>query len=77
MTADDLTYQAQQIAMYETVAWDEVYARATGQARRTGSAQLILEHGPADYSLVDGSDPSALQIDRLAGAKAHVILDWT
>ena len=63
--------------MHDTVAWDEMYAQATAQARRTGFAQLILEHGPADYSLVDGSDKSALRFERLKGAKVHVILDQT
>ena len=76
MTADDLAYEAQQIAMHDTIAWDEIYVRATAQAHSTGFARLILERGPADYELVDGSDPIALRLDRLAGAKIHVILDW-
>ena len=76
MTTDDLAYEAQQLAMHDTIAWDAVYARSTAQARSTGFAQLILEHGPAEYDLVDGTDPTALRIDRLTGAKIHVILDW-
>lgn len=76
MTTDDLAYEAQQLAMHDTIAWDEIYERATAQARGAGFAQLILEHGPADYELIDGSDPTALRADRLIGAKIHVILDW-
>ena len=76
MTTDDLAYEAQQIAMHDIIAWDDIYVRATRQARGTGFAQLILERGPADYELIDGSDPTALRIDRLTGAKIQVILDW-
>ena len=61
--------------MHETIVWDVIYARATVQSRKTGFAQLILEHGPADYDLVYGTDPTALRIDRLNGAKVHVVLD--
>ncbi len=75
MTTEDLAYEAQQLAMHDTIAWDEAHERATAQARSSGFAQLILERGPADYELVDGSDPTALRVDRLAGAKIHVILD--
>ena len=76
MTTDDLAYEAQQLAMHDTVAWDATYEQATARSRDTGFAQLILERGPANYELVDGSDPTALRADRLAGAKIHVILDW-
>ena len=76
MTNDDVAYEAQQLALHDTIAWDAIYARATGQARSTGFGQLILERGPADYELVDGSDPTALRMERLNGAKIHVILDW-
>ena len=76
MTTDDLAYEAQQIAMHDTIAWDAIYARATAQSRDTGFAQLILEHGPADYTLIDGSDPTALRVERMVGAKVHVIYDW-
>ena len=60
----------------DTIAWDDIYARATRQARRTRMAQLILERGPAEYELVDGRDPDALKLRRLRGARVHVILDW-
>lgn len=76
MTSDDLAYEAQQLAMHDTIAWDAIHERATAQSRSTGFAQLILERGPADYELVDGSDPTALRVDRLIGAKIHVIYDW-
>ena len=76
MTTDDLAYEAQQLAMHDTIAWDDIYERATAQSRHTGFAQLILERGPANYELVDGSDATALRVDRLSGAKIHVILDW-
>ena len=76
MITDDLAYEAQQIAMNDTIAWDAIHARATAQARETGFTQLVLEHGPADYTLVDGSDPTALRVDRLVGTKIHLILDW-
>lgn len=76
MITDDLAYEAQQLAMHDTIAWDAIYARATTQARETGFAQLISEHGPADYALIDGSDPTALRVDRVSGAKIHVIFDW-
>ena len=76
MTTDDLAHEAQQLAMHDTLAWDAIHERATAQSRDTGFAQLILERGPADYELVGGSDPTALQVDRLIGAKVHVILDW-
>ena len=33
MITDDLAYEAQQIAMHDTIAWDAIYARATAQAR--------------------------------------------
>ena len=72
----DAEYAEQQLAMHDTIAWDEIYARACRQATDTGCAQLILEHGPADYALVNGRDPDALKIARLRGAKVHVILDW-
>lgn len=75
MTTDDLAYEAQQIAMHDTLAWDDIYERATAQARDTGFAQLILERGPDDYELIDGSDPTALRVERLTGAKINVILD--
>ena len=76
MTTDDLAYEAQQIAMHDTIAWDAIHERATARSISTGLAQLILERGPADYELVDGSDPTALRVDRLVGAKIHVIYDW-
>ena len=76
MTTNDIAYKAQQIAMHDTIAWDAIYERATAQARDTGYAQIILEHGPADYTAIAGSDPTALRIERLTGAKIHVILDW-
>ena len=72
----DAEYAEQQLAMHDTIVWDEIYARACRQATDTGFAQLILEHGPADYVLVNGRDPDALKIARLRGAKVHVILDW-
>lgn len=77
MTKDDIAYEAQQLALHDTIAWDAIYERATAQSRKTGFAQLILERGPADYDLVDGTDPTALRTDRLKGAKIHIILDWT
>ena len=46
----DAEYAEQQLAMHDTIAWDEIYARACRQATDTGFAQLILEHGPADYA---------------------------
>lgn len=76
MTTDDLAYKAQQLAMHDTIAWDAIHERATAQSRDTGFAQLILERGPADYELIAGSDPTALRVDQLVGAKIHVILDW-
>ncbi len=76
MTKEDLAYAAQQIALQDTIAWDETYANATARARCTGFAQLILERGPAEYEVVDGSHLDALNVDRLTGAKIHVILDW-
>lgn len=76
MTTEDLAYDAQQLALHDTIAWDAIYARATRNARKTGLAQLVLERGPADYDLVDGADPTALRIARPTGAKIHVILDW-
>ena len=76
MTKEDLAYAAQQIALQDTIAWDATYASATARAGSTGFAQLILERGPAEYEVVDGSHPDALRVDRLTGAKIHVILDW-
>lgn len=76
MNTEDLAYETQQLALHDTIAWDAIYARATSQACDTGFAQLILERGPADYDLVDGSEPTALKINRLTGAKIHVIMDW-
>ena len=76
MTKEDLAYAAQQIALEDTIARDEIYANATANARCTGFAQLILERGPAEYEVVDGSHPDVLRVDRLTGAKIHVILDW-
>ena len=76
MTKEDLAYAAQQIPLQDTVAWDETYANATARAVCTGFAQLILERGPAEYEVVDGSHPDAFRVDRLTGAKIHVILDW-
>ena len=75
MTTDDLAYEAQQLAMHDTVAWEAVHERATAQSISTGFAQLILERGPANYELIDGSDPTALRVDRFIGAKTHVIHD--
>ena len=75
--AFDLEYAEQQIALRDTQAWDDIYARACRQAHATGFAQLILERGPADYRLVDGSSPNALKLRSLRGAKIHVILDWS
>ena len=72
----DIEYAEQQLALHDTIAWDETYARACRQARDSGYAQLILEHGPANYELIDGGAPDALHLDRLHGAKVHVILDW-
>ena len=60
----------------DTVAWDKVYARATRRARRTRYAQLILEFGPSEYKIIDGRNPDALKLQRLRGARIHVILDW-
>ena len=78
MTNDDfdLDYAEQQIALRDTLAWDDIYALATRQARESGIAQLILERSRADYELIDGRTPDALRIERLRGAKVHVILDW-
>jgi hypothetical protein len=67
---------AQQLAHKDTIAWDAIYAIATKRAQATGFAQLILERGIANYELVDGADPQALRLDRLQGAKIHVVLDW-
>ena len=72
----DIEYAEQQLAFRDTTAWDDIYARACRQAQDSGFAQLILERGPADYELVDGSTHGALGIARLRGAKVHVILDW-
>ena len=57
----DAEYAEQQLDMHDTIVWDEIYARACRQATGTGFAQLILEHGPADYALVNGRDPDALR----------------
>ena len=72
----DAEYAEQQRALQDTIAWDDIYARACRQAQDTGFAQLILERGPADYALVDGHAPDALNVRRLRGANVHVILDW-
>lgn len=72
----DAQYAEQQLALRDTIAWDDIYARACRQARDSGFAQLILERGSADYKLIDGRASSALRIARLRGAKIHVILDW-
>ena len=72
----DAEYAEQQLALEDTIAWDDIYARACRRARDSGFAQLILERGPSDYELVDGRAPDALQTARLHGAKVHVILDW-
>lgn len=74
---DDYELLEQRLAMTDTIAWDNIYARATAQARESGVAQLILEHGRAAYELVDRREPDALRVDRLAGAKVHVVLDWS
>jgi len=74
--AFDIEYAEQQIALRDTIVWDDIYARACRQARDTGFAQLILERGPGDYRLIDGASPHALKLRRLRGAKTHVILDW-
>ena len=60
----------------DTVIWDKVYARATRRARQTRYAQLILEFGPSEYKIVDGRNPDTLKLQRLRGARIHVILDW-
>ena len=72
----DAEYAEQQLALHDTIAWDDIYARACRQAHASGFAQLILERGPAEYELVDGHAPDALELRRLRGAKVHVILDW-
>lgn len=72
----DAQYAEQQLALRDTIAWDDIYARACRRARDSGFAQLILERGPTDYELLDGSKLSALKVRRLRGAKVHVILDW-
>ena len=72
----DAEYAEQQLALRDTIAWDEIYARACRQARDSGFAQLILERGSAAYQLNDGRASSALKIARLHGAKVHIILDW-
>jgi hypothetical protein len=76
VTKEDLAYAAQQLALQDTIAWDETSTKATARARCTGFAQLILERSPAEYAVVDGSHPDVLRVDRLTGAKIHVILDW-
>ena len=40
----DAEYAEQQLAMHDTIAWDEIYARACRRATDTSFAQLILEH---------------------------------
>ena len=45
----DLEYAEQQIALRDTIAWDDIYVRACQRARATGFAQLILDRGPANY----------------------------
>ena len=72
----DAEYADQQLALEDTIAWDDIYARACRRARDSGFAQLILERGPSDYEFVDDREPDALKIARLRGAKIHVILDW-
>ena len=74
--AFDAEYAEQQLALHDTVAWDDIYARACRRAQASGFAQLILERGPAEYDLVDGHAPDALKLRRLRDAKVHVILDW-
>ena len=71
----DASYAQQQLDLADTLAWDDIYARACRQARPSGYAQLILEHGPGDYALVDGRAPDALRLRRLRGAKVHLIQD--
>ena len=73
----DYELEEQRLALADTIAWDAIYARATAQAHATGFAQLVLEHGLAEYEMVDGRSPDALKIARLRWAKIHVILDWT
>ena len=68
-------YVEQQLALRDTIAWDDIYARACRRASDSGFAQLILERGPARYTLVDGSTPDALKMARLRGVKIHVILN--
>lgn len=72
----DIEYSQQQFDLTDTIAWDDIYARACRRACDTGFAQLILESGPADYRLIDGAAPDWLKLRRLRGAKIHVILDW-
>ncbi len=72
----DAEYAEQQLAFEDTIAWDDIYARACRQAQASGFAQLILERGPTEYEIVDGRSPDALKIPRLHGARVHVILDW-
>ncbi len=71
--APDLEYYAQAYAAEDTIAWDDVYERALGSARRTGYAQIILERGHARYRLVDIRTHSKLRNRRLRGCKVHVI----
>ena len=75
-TDDDIDDFLDRQSAEDVIAWDDIYARATRHARRTRMAQLILEHGPAEYELVDRRDPDALKLRRLRGARIHVILDW-
>ena len=68
----DAEYAEQQLTIQDTIAWDEIYARACRQATDTGFAQLIHERGSANYASVSGRDPDALKIARPRGAKVHV-----
>lgn len=57
----------------DTIAWDAVYERALGNARRTGYAQIILESGHARYRLIDIRRSQKLRTRRLRCRKIHVI----
>ena len=51
MSVDEFDWELeeQRKTLADTIAWDEVYARATAKARANGFAQFILERGPSDY----------------------------
>lgn len=67
--APDLEYYAQAYAAQDTVAWDDVYERALGTARRTGYAQIILERGHARYRLVTFARTASCAIADCAAAR--------